>query len=348
MSKKRITILDISKKLNVSTTTVNKALSGKQKISDMTRELVLKTAKEMGYKPNRSAQALARRQLRIGIVLSKIPDEYNRYLIHGCEQGIRDLYDFNVKGEICTVDTNSSTEQSIQIIKELRTQKVDGLIIQPILGYRDYIDLIDEIIESGLPVVSLVTTLYENKNTGCVRVNSRVVGQLAGQFLSSVLARGSKVAVFTSNREMRIHKDYVEGFTDFTDREKVDIVGVYETQDIEYTAYTLTENLLKEHPDIGGIYVTSYVSVPVCRCLEKHNRHKDVVVVGQDLYPALVDCLRKGSLNATIFQDQYQQGRKSVEMMYERLTNPMEPPYEYLVVPQLVMNGNLECYVDRY
>ena len=68
--------------------------------------------------------------------------------------------------------------------------------------------------------------------------------------------------MLTSNHEMQIHREYVEGFNRFIDREKIDIIGIFETQDLEYVAYQQTENLLKEHPDIKGIYVTSYVSVP--------------------------------------------------------------------------------------
>ena len=60
---KRVTILDIAKKLNVSTTTVNKALSGKPKVSSRTRKLVLETAEQLGYRPNKSAQASCKKAI---------------------------------------------------------------------------------------------------------------------------------------------------------------------------------------------------------------------------------------------------------------------------------------------
>lgn len=346
--KKRVTILDVAKKLNVSTTTINKALSGKPKVSEKMRNLVIETAEAMGYRPNKSAQALARRVLKIGVVVSRTPDEYTRYLLAGYERGFHDYYDYNIRGIIRTVDNLFSTEQSMRIIREFRNQGLDGIIIQPVMGYPEYADLIKDTIKSGIRVVASVTKLYENENAGCVRINSRVVGQLAGQFMNMVLPKGSKVAVFTSNKEMQIHREYVEGFIEFMDKDKLQFIDVFETKDTEYIAYNLTEEVLRKYPDIKGIYVSSYVSVPVCKCIEKHNKKNDIAVIGQDLYPELVENLVNGSLNATIFQDQFLQGRKAVEMMFKLLTDNKEVASEYLITPQLVMTSNLSCYKDRY
>ncbi|GIV21691.1 MAG: LacI family transcriptional regulator [Armatimonadota bacterium] len=56
----RVTIKDIANRLNLSTATVSKVLSGRESafISEATRQKVLETAREMGYRPNRVARAL--------------------------------------------------------------------------------------------------------------------------------------------------------------------------------------------------------------------------------------------------------------------------------------------------
>jgi DNA-binding LacI/PurR family transcriptional regulator len=56
----RVTIKDIASRLNLSTATVSKVLSGHESafISEATRQRVLETAREMGYRPNRVARAL--------------------------------------------------------------------------------------------------------------------------------------------------------------------------------------------------------------------------------------------------------------------------------------------------
>ena len=52
------TIKDIAKRLNISIATVSRALNNKWEVSKETRELVIKTAAEMGYRPNAQARGL--------------------------------------------------------------------------------------------------------------------------------------------------------------------------------------------------------------------------------------------------------------------------------------------------
>jgi LacI family transcriptional regulator len=52
------TIRDVAKKLNLSITTVSRALDGYDDVAEKTRQLVIKTAKKMDYAPNRAARQL--------------------------------------------------------------------------------------------------------------------------------------------------------------------------------------------------------------------------------------------------------------------------------------------------
>jgi LacI family transcriptional regulator len=66
----RPTIHDVAKKLKVSITTVSRALDGYDDVSEQTRKLVVKTAREMGYAPNRAARQLRRQKAdTVGFIL---------------------------------------------------------------------------------------------------------------------------------------------------------------------------------------------------------------------------------------------------------------------------------------
>lgn len=63
-------IRDVAKKLNLSITTVSRALDGYDDVAEQTRELVVKTARQMGYSPNRAARQLRRQKSdTIGFIL---------------------------------------------------------------------------------------------------------------------------------------------------------------------------------------------------------------------------------------------------------------------------------------
>jgi LacI family transcriptional regulator len=66
----RPTIRDVAKKLNLSITTVSRALDGYDDVADQTRQLVIDTAYKMGYTPNRAARQLRRQKAEtIGFIL---------------------------------------------------------------------------------------------------------------------------------------------------------------------------------------------------------------------------------------------------------------------------------------
>jgi LacI family transcriptional regulator len=70
-----VTIRDVARKLNLSIGAVSRAMDGYEDISEETRQRVIKTAKKMGYVPNRAARQLRRRKAdAVGYILpSNIP-----------------------------------------------------------------------------------------------------------------------------------------------------------------------------------------------------------------------------------------------------------------------------------
>ena len=74
----RPTIRDVAKKLNLSITTVSRALDGYDDVAQQTRELVTKTANKMGYAPNRAARQLRRQQAEtIGFIIPSISKRFD-------------------------------------------------------------------------------------------------------------------------------------------------------------------------------------------------------------------------------------------------------------------------------
>jgi LacI family transcriptional regulator len=66
----RPTIRDVAKKLNLSITTVSRALDGYSDVAEETRQLVIETARKLGYTPNRAARQLRRRKAEtVGYIL---------------------------------------------------------------------------------------------------------------------------------------------------------------------------------------------------------------------------------------------------------------------------------------
>ncbi|MBU9726629.1 LacI family DNA-binding transcriptional regulator [Diplocloster modestus] len=81
---KKVTIYDVAERLGISTATVNRAMNDKGSISIKTKRLVQETAREMGYRPSKSASSLKRNPRRIAVLL---PDTIHGYLAE-VEKGV--------------------------------------------------------------------------------------------------------------------------------------------------------------------------------------------------------------------------------------------------------------------
>lgn len=342
----RVTIKDIAKTAGVSTTTVFKALNDKEKISDDVRKRILDIAKSSGYIPNRNAQALARNKLRIGTIISEYPIEFTKYIMNGCKDAYHYYYDFNIDIDILTYSKTNESQDILKHLKYLVDRKVNGIVIELGQLTEPQKVLLEEATDNGIAVFTLITDTDLIKRHGSVTINATVVGQMAAQYLKMNVKDSSPVVIFTGNKTMQLHQSYISAFSDSAKKLDLRLQGIYETNEIYDIAYALTEQVIKEIPNLGGIYVSSFNSVGVCDCLKKHKLDGKIFVVGQDLYKSLTNCLKDGSLSATIFQNPYLQARRAIDLMVSYLNNSKLKTYDEKIVPQLIMKSNLECYID--
>lgn len=104
-----VSLSDVAKRANLSLATVSRVLSSSDyKVSSATRERVLQASKELGYRPNEIARALARRMTNtLGVIVGDITDSYFAEIARGVEDaGSADGY----LTIVCNADRNPSAE----------------------------------------------------------------------------------------------------------------------------------------------------------------------------------------------------------------------------------------------
>jgi len=81
------TIKQIANKANVSIATVSRALNNDIRVTDETREKVLRISKELNYKPNLAARNFVKKtSYTIGLILPDISDEFFTDIIRGVDE----------------------------------------------------------------------------------------------------------------------------------------------------------------------------------------------------------------------------------------------------------------------
>ncbi|TCI95043.1 LacI family DNA-binding transcriptional regulator [Tenacibaculum sp. M341] len=122
---KNITLKELSKMLDVSISTISKALNDSHEISISTKERVREAAKQYNYKPNRTAINLkSGRASTIGVILPSIKNFFLSRALRGIENEVAKT-DYNII--ICV--TNESYKKEVQYVQALTNGLVDAIII---------------------------------------------------------------------------------------------------------------------------------------------------------------------------------------------------------------------------
>ncbi len=137
----KVTISDIAKQFNVSTTTISNALNNKPGVGKETREKIVQFARELDYRPNYFAKGLvANQSFAIGLIVTNFSDPY----YHELALGVQSKVDEHGYG-MMLFNTNHSVENERRLIEMLEARGADGIILSTVVHDDPNIDLLNEI-----------------------------------------------------------------------------------------------------------------------------------------------------------------------------------------------------------
>jgi len=155
----RITIRDIAKLLNVSPSTVSRALKDHPDIGKATKEKINQVAKELGYQPN--YQAIHFRQRKSGIIGLILP-EMGRFFAPDMVKAIEEItkkkgYNFII------FQSNDLLEKEKQCVALCQNFGIDGLLVS-VSRETKTIDHFNPLIQNDIPVVLVDRVIQQVKN----------------------------------------------------------------------------------------------------------------------------------------------------------------------------------------
>jgi LacI family transcriptional regulator len=144
-------IKDIARKLNLGSSTVAYALSGKGTIGEATRQRVLRAAAEIGYTPNKlAARMRSKRTNVIGLVIPDVVLAYNELI----QQIFRNAVSAQYEVQIALTEFREDLED--RAIRSLLESRVDGIILKthyPSLGQAPKGHALRQLHEQRIPTV---------------------------------------------------------------------------------------------------------------------------------------------------------------------------------------------------
>src|SRR6188768_2704915 len=204
MKKERATIHDIAKKLNITASTVSRALNDHPRISETTKKTVQKTAQKIGYQPNNIAAALRNGKSNIlGIIVPTADRSFFSSVVRGIEE-IANTAKYNVM--IC--QTYDNYDKEVQTVEALMKARVDGIIASHGKETKDFSHFL-KVKERGIPLI-----LFDRSNND-LEVSQVVIDDFLGAYKATehLIQQGCKrIGHFTNTRKISIYKERLRGY----------------------------------------------------------------------------------------------------------------------------------------
>lgn len=201
----KTTIYDIAKKLDITAATVSRALNNNPKISEVTRELVLKTAAKMNYKQNRLAQSLrSGKSNNVGVIVPRIDSNFFASVIRGIEEAL------HPEGyHIIICQTHEDEVRQNENITTLVNAQVDGILMSISNLSKENEHVIKNVVRKNVPLV-----FFDRKKNidgvSSVIINDYEAGYLATK---SLIEQGcTRIAHLTGDPSLEIYQNRKSGY----------------------------------------------------------------------------------------------------------------------------------------
>lgn len=203
---KKTTILDIARELNISFSTVSRALNDHKAISEPTKKAVREAADRMGYQPNKIASSLrSGKSKTVGVLVPRLDVSFFSSVVHGIEAVM------NENGySILLYQSQEQYNKEKQGIDTFLNSQVEGIIASISLE-TDTSDAYGAVIKHNMPLAFFDRVLPD------LEVPSVTINDYQGGFIATehLIKKGCKRIVHINQyRNVNIFNERLRGYLD--------------------------------------------------------------------------------------------------------------------------------------
>lgn len=206
MKKTSVTIKEIARLLDISKSTVSRALRDSSEISEETKKKVIDLAESLHYSPNPIALSLLKQRTHtIGVI---VPDIANRFY-SSTIGGVEDIA-YSRGYHTMIYQSHELFEREMSATRHIAQRRVDGLIVA-IASQSENMDHFVQLQEQGIPVV-LFDRVLDGLETHKVRVDDY---KGAFEATEHLISRGCRrIAHIAGPQPVSITRNRLEGYRD--------------------------------------------------------------------------------------------------------------------------------------
>ncbi len=351
----KVTIKDISKKLDISAVSVHRALRGKEGISDELRSKIIETANEMGYVENYAAASIKRKTQRVAVVLPKDKWEkkiYFDYLWLGINKGADELKGLNIEISPFVCDNEEMQLEQLKEIAKMGPGEYGGVITISFTRAAEVLMQFQSMLARDMKV--LVIDDHIEIPEGLISIPPREVqvGKVAAELAGLITSDKGRLLVSCGRTDSKIHANRLESFCNYIKENKPGltielITGYTRNMDHRGELYKNACEALDKYSDICLMYaLTSHDNRAFVEALEKQGKNKNVAIIGTDLNEETLEFLKQKKMSAVIDQNPYEKGYMAFKIMVDCLIKNISVPDVIPCRIDIALENNADLYMD--
>ncbi|MBZ0166198.1 MAG: LacI family transcriptional regulator [Candidatus Omnitrophica bacterium] len=325
MAKKKISIEDVAQRAKVSITTVSRVINNVATVSDKNRIKVEEAIAALKFKPNISAQRLARGvNNAIGLVMPGYPGIFHSYYAIELIRGV---------GHACETHRMDMVFHITDGHNPINSNNVDGIIFADIIENRKQVEAA---ISVGTPVL-IINNQVHDMDVNYVAIDNREGGKMVAEYLTGF--GHHRIATITGKLNTQAGHQRLEGFKTYLEQSNGGLPDEYviEGDYSRRSARLAAEEFLQLDQPPTAIFAASddMALEAIAVLLERGLRvPEDISVIGFDDNPA---CLFGPVALTTVRQPLFQMAEQAVKVLVENITKKNEHNVHQTLVPEMVV-----------
>jgi len=335
---KRTTIHDIARELNITFSTVARALRDHPAISEATKAAVRKMAEKLNYQQNKLASSLRSGNTHIiGVIVPSLDVSFFSSVVHGIEKVM------NENGySILLYQSNELQQQEKKGIDTFLQSRVDGIICSVSLETDQY-GHYEEIKKRNIPLI------FFDRDVAALETPSVTINDYKGGFIATehLIQQGyERIVHITAARGLPIFKERLRGYKDALKRYKIPVRKELILQgefSLEFGRSCIRMLREKDIPFDAVFALEDYTAMGVIQQLQEYKvkvpRETGVIGFANESFGALVS-----PALSTIDQQTVKMGQEAARLFLKMIRHKQEEeqmPADKLVLdPVLIVRGS--------
>jgi len=308
-----VNLKKIAETLNISISSVSRALRDSHEIGEKTKQKVRELAEQLNYMPNPYAGSLRKQRTRnIALVVPEVANNFFAMAINGIEAVAQE------KGyHVLIYLTHDYLEKEMEIARHLLNGRVDGIIMS-LSGETVSTDHLQKLTDKEIPIV-FFDRIIETFSGGTVTTDDYDSGYKATEHL--IQAGCKDIAYLSISKHLYIAQKRMQGYKDALQKNKIPLRDelIIQCSPDNNKNKELILKLLKSKNRPDGIFASverlAIASYHACQELKLHIPKKVKIIGFSNLETAAL--LNPGL--STITQPAFDMGKEAATMLFRKL-----------------------------